>query len=691
MEKIYLEVALPVSLYETFTYSVDRNLVDFPEEDLIGRRVIVPFKFTKHVGIITGLKENLENIDFQLKDVLAFPDKYPVFTKKYIEIIKKLSRYYVVPLGMALFYSMPDALRWEYEKGSDKWKKKISESYIYYPITFSVDSIKRLSKRGKELLSILIEKGELTEQEIKELGFSKKVINTLIKREIIKKESIFFKEDIKKFLKSEHRIYSAGKLDNGFFLYKSVSFEERINKYINWIGERIYKGESCLLIFPTVKHVKLAYEKLKPIFQDKLYTYFDGLTSKEKLKTWIDLKRYKGLVCLGTYPSAFIPIKDLSLIVLDEEHSDNYKMLRTPRFDIRRLVYEIFLSKNKNLSLVFTTYTPSVETYLLLKQKKLKEIKNENFLSYFNAKLIVNNPPFPKLENYIISRLSLDEKTLIVVNRKGLASYLYCEVCEREIYCLRCDIPVKVHEHKDIGKFLQCPICNKKYSYIENCPKCDNRLKEKGFGIEKLNRTLTKKFPEKVSYLRSDIDTPIKITTVLTNYETLTPEFDTVINIYPDIFPSGSFKSDERYFRNVLIPYLKAKKRYLLLTNSSEHKAIESIRKKNLEIFYKDEMEKRKTLGYPPFRNFILLTFEGRHLTLEKVEEIFNQWLKEFNLENLDYEGVYFAYYPYVREKFRYNIILKDLKEKKALEFLFLYCSKKNIKLTIDVSPRDII
>ncbi len=691
MEKIYIGVALPVSLYETFVYSIDENLIDFPKKDLIGRRVIVPFKFTKHVGIITGIKEDVENTEYQIKDVINLPDKYPIFNKEYIGIIKKLSEYYVVPLGMALFYSMPDALRWEYEKGSDKWKKKISESYIYYPTIFSVDSVKRLSKRGKELLSLLIEKGELTEQEIKELGFSKNVVNTLLKREVIKKESVFFKDDIKNLLKSEYRVYSAGKLEKGFFLYKSVSFEERINKYINWIGEKIYKGESCLVIFPTVKHLKLAYEKLKPIFQDKLYTYFDGISSKEKLKTWIDLKRYKGVVCLGTYPSAFIPIKNLSLIILDDEHSDNYKMLRTPRFDIRRLVYEIFLSKNKNLSLVFTTYAPSVETYLLVKQGKLKKLKNENLLKHFKARLVVNNPPFSKLESYIQSKISLDEKSLIIVNRKGLASHLYCEVCEREIYCLRCDIPVKVHENKDTGKFLQCPICNRKYNYIENCPKCDNRLKEKGFGVEKLYKTLSKSFPDKVSYLRSEIDTPIKLTTVLNNYESLTPEFDTVINIYPDIFPSGSFKADEKYFRNVLSAYLKAKKRYILLTNLDEHKAVESIKKKNLEIFYKDEIEKRKVLGYPPFKNFILLTFEGKNLTLEEVENIFNQWIEKFNLKNLEYEGVYFAYYPYIRERLRYNMILKDFKEKKALEFLYLYCSKKRIKLSIDVSPRDII
>ena len=72
MEKIYIGVALPVSLYETFVYSIDGNLIDFPKKDLIGRRVIVPFKFTKHVGIITGIKEDVEN--FRLEPIKKLGD-----------------------------------------------------------------------------------------------------------------------------------------------------------------------------------------------------------------------------------------------------------------------------------------------------------------------------------------------------------------------------------------------------------------------------------------------------------------------------------------------------------------------------------------------------------------------------------------------------------------------------------------
>jgi len=685
MGSSFVNVALPIAfLFEKFIYKVDPNKWDLNEEDLIGRRVIVPFNNTVHVGIITDIVTNKidpDKINFEIKEVLNIPDKYPVYTKEYIEIIEKLSDYYVSPVGMSLYYGMPDPLRL---KGSDTVKPL---NPVYVPLVNNIDSVNIRSKRARELLNILISKGDLSLEEIKELGFTRKDIKYLLERGLIKEVDLYFKETGYS-LKSNWKIYSYGKdfIKSGLFLYDDPDVERRFQRYINMIANLIYQGKSSLLIFPNIQSLKLAYERLKPIFGEKLYIYFDGLRSRDKVKTWFDLKNMKGLICIGTFSSVFIPIKNLSLIVVEEEYSNNYKMIRTPRFDIRRFCIEIY-EKFKDVTVLFSASAPSVESYYLYKR---------GFLKKFSKKRKIEKKPIKKVEigysevdSFLKKNVNIREKTLILVNRTGLASFLSCPSCGFELECPRCKVNLKVF--KNGSKYLKCQICGKKYEYVDNCPKCDTKLTVFGFGVEKIKQSLEKKFPNKVSYLyETDKNTPIKITTVVNNKDLLIPKFDTVINVFPDVFLRDSFKGDEDFFRNIFISYIKTKKKLIVLTKNGNHNGFKALEEGKPEYFYTEELERRKLLEYPPFVNIILLVFEKKNLTLEEVENLFNEWLKEFNITKIDYEGAYFSKIPYARNRFRYTIILKNFKEKEYLKELFLIATQRNIKLTINVAPRSI-
>ncbi len=679
---IIVEVAVPIPVFETYIYKLRKSKIkNLPDKELIGRRVLVPLKETKTVGVIVDIINdlNVDDVDFEIKDIEGIPDRYSVYSKEYIKILKELSEFYLSPIGLTLYYGMPDSLRWKYIKSKNRWEKKGFNNYIIYPTIHNIDSYK-LPKRQKELLEYIISVGEIGYEDLTELGFSPITIKSLIEKGLLKKENLYFlEEEIERFeLKQDIKSFGKEFLKKGIFLYSSERIKERLNGYINLIANSIYEGKSSLIIFPNVATLKKAYKILKPIFGEKLYIYFDGLKSKEKVKTWFNLKNLSGLVCIGTFSSIFIPIKNLSLLVIEEEHSNSYKLMRVPRFDIRSFGYKLY-QYNKDLTFILASSTPSVETVYLKRRGLAKPFKeNIDLLKSIKSKIFIESFSYSEINEKLKYLLKDKDNILLLANRKGYSSMLYCEVCQTEITCERCDIPLKVHIKP---KRLECPLCNIKYEFIDSCIHCGNRLSQFGFGVEKLERELKKIFPDK----------RIRIETTVIDKELLFDKYETVVNIFPDIFLiKADFKADEKFFRVVVYPYIKSVKNYILITNKKEHIGVKSLINKSLELFYKNELNKRKILNYPPFKQFILLSFEGKELKKPHVEKLFKDWIEKFNIKNIDYEGVFFAYYPYLREKFRYQIILKDFKEKFLLKELFNMATKRAIKLVIDVSPKEI-
>ncbi len=680
---IFVNVAVPVSQYSTFIYKIPNNLYHSLEnKDLIGRRVLVPFRKSGYTGIVTEITEKVGN--FKIRNVEEIPDKEPVFSENEVEIIKRISDYYITPIGLTFYYFLPDGLRWKKEKG--KWINKPIQEKIYYPNILTISGLEKVSSRGLELLELLLERGELTKKEIKEIGFSDSVIKTLEKKQLIKSENFIFREiELKQEVK---KIKSTLKLKKGFYVYDSEKIANRINNYIKIINGKIKEKKGSLIIFPNVKSAVKFYENYKDFYGDKLFIYHDGIPEKEKIKTWFNLKNLKGTVTVGTFSSLLIPIKDLDLIILEEEHSESYKLMRNPRIDVRRLCYEIH--RQKDCSLMFSSSVPSIETIYSTKTGLSKKYKKGNI---FENKTNVKVFPLEKEKIFQKKLLEfLQDKTktnLIIANKKAYASFLYCERCEEEILCERCDVPLKVYKFQE--EYLKCELCKTKYRIPEKCPVCDYKLIEIGFGIERIEQMLRDKFKDEVSYLEQEKFSRIKLTTSIMDKEFLILEFDNVINVYPDFLLNiNDFRGNEKYFRNISYPFLKAKENYILITNNRNF-SLEALLKKEPVIFYENEFEIRKKFKTPPFSKYILLTFQKKDLNIKKVKQIFDNWKKQEDIENIDYTGPFYAYYTNIRGLIRVQILLKNFKGKQKLKNLYEQTVRKGIKLVIDVDPRQML
>ncbi len=675
---LFIDVALPVATFSTFTYKIDTE--KHPEEDLIGRRVLVPFRSFGLTGIIVGISE--KEPDFHVKEIFDFPDIEPVFTEDYVNILKSISDFYISPVGIFFHYAIPEGLRWVYNRKTGRWIKKTLEEKVYTVLISELNKIETLSKRGKELVKFILEKGEVTKEELKEEGFSESTLKTLIKKGVVEKKSYIFKEEISKNLKQPlFRKYPD--LKKGFYLYDSDLQEKRLSKYIQIISNNTIKGKGSVVVFPNIKSADRFYAELKSIFGDKVFLYHDGIPNTEKVKNWFLLKKLKGCIVVGTYSSLFIPVKDLETIILEDEHSESYKSKRTPKFDARRLAYEI--CKKLDITLIFSSSVPSVESYYSVKRGFLKRLYKKNIFSNLKSPelKILNFSSVDDVKKIILKEIKKTEDILIIGNKRGYASFLYCDLCEQEVMCNRCDVPVKVYKEKE-RFFLKCDICGKKYMYIKNCLDCENPLREIGFGIEKIEEIL-KNSGIDYSYIEEEKQTDVKIAVSLSGKEFFTKSFSTVLNVYPDFYLNiNDYRGEEKFFRNIFLPYTKAINRYILITNNKDLSSVKAIEKKNLSIFYDNELEVRKDFGYPPFVRYIYITFEKRDLTIKDVAKLFEEWLIEENI-SVDYEGPFYGQRSKIRGRNIIQIVLKNFKEKPVLKLLYEKVKRKNIKVSFEI------
>ncbi len=678
---IYIEVCLPLPFHQTFTYKIRKEVYNkLSDKELVGRRVLVPFRNIGYTGIV--LEEFHEDFsvyeDYEIKEIEDIPDSVPVFTQKEINIAKNISDYYVAPLGITLHYFLPAGLRWK--KVNGKWIKKSPENYVYYLIKYDT---KKLTAKQKELLEFIATNGEITEMEILETGFSKSTLQSLLKKGLVGKKSlVFYKQSERKISQDISGLFDI-KLPKKPVYFGYTKAQDRIKKYIQLIHNLKKENKSVMIVFPSISQLQKSYEILSNYF-DKVYAYHDGLSANENVKTWFLLKEKSPSILLTSYSGILMPIKDLALIILEEEGSDAYKTLRTPKFDTRRAVYEIY--REKSIHLMFSSFVPSVETYYSLTKKIFLPLKRSIKTERKEVKIFPFDKDFSIKK--LIELLKEDKKTLVLANKKAYASFLYCPRCEEEIVCETCDVPLKVYKTEN-GKFLKCEMCKTKYEFIDTCIYCEEtKLQVVGVGIEKLEEILKRHFQDNVSYLSENKDTKIKIETTLMDKDLTVQNFERVINIFPDFFLfMQDYKGREKFFRNIVYSYLKAKDEFILFTNQKHDFAVKALLNSDLDEFYKKELEIRKKLEQPPFKTYILLTFEKKKLDISFLNEVFKGWLKENNIENIKYKGIFKAFHSVVKGKERAQVLLIDFKDKKALKNLSEKCRKLGIKLIVDINP----
>lgn len=646
-----VEVALPVSLYRTFTYRLNRQI---DPASVAGRRVLVPFRSRRYYGFITGITVNPPDGQ-EIKDVLHIDD-FNTFTEDEIRIIKEVSEFYVSPIGLTAYYFAPNYL-----------KGKMIEDPLYEKV-FRLNPEKKagakLSPAKQQLIETLENLGEASFTQLKMLGFQRTTILSLLKEGLI----VEVRPDLQaaELRQNIQLMEVSKKLKNSIYSLSFTDDPDRVYTLAKHSKKLLSEGCSTLIILPSVMAAARYHQLLSGYIPD-IKLYHDALSPKKQLETWLSVMKQPSVV-VGTMSSLLIPARNLKLVWVELEHSNSYRSPVTPRFETKRVAYVV--GRVKSAGVVYADRLPSVETYMMLRTKKAVQLKS--------PKPAVSNIEIRPFRGFTAALKSVRKivdtggKTLIIANKSYYAAYIHCERCGFEWLCDRCNIPFRVML-KSGRKILRCPECGRQAPYSKRCPDCENTLTEEGFGSHKIFDYLQ---GYDVSLYEEERDTRIRILSSLEG-KLILERYDTVVNIYPDfLLYLDRYDANEQFFRAVLSPLFITAGRYVVFSNISPDMTVYRIltHQENITAVYEEELNFREKFRYPPVEKYTRLEMlANREPTISQLREFLG------SCSDIKFE--------YRKGRF-YRAVLKNI-DRETLKQIYEKFSARG-KLLIEINTKNI-
>ncbi len=549
-----------------FDYNVPARLINQIE---IGQRVFVPFGNQKIIGYVTKLKDT-SSFGSKLKDIIEILDPTPLLTKSNIDLAKKISLHYFSSFGKTLELFIPTALRTSINKKliikdknklSDKLKEIVgnNESIIY---TSSLEPFALEIKRLIDASSIEVEyilkdktsiktstylrfkadySGKSKDAQnmcayLKELGTeilksdavnisSLSTINTLIKnncvevtvREEYRKVDVVDLKEEKVVLNSKQNeiCESIKKTLNKFdvHLIHGVCGSGKTEIYLNLIEEVLNQNKSALMLVPEISLTPQMSSRFVKRFGSKVAIIHSGLNDNLRYDEYRRIRKGEARVVVGVRSAIFSPIKNLGIIIMDEEQEESYIQDHEPNYDAH-FVCET-LAREYNIPYILGSATPSIKSYYNALSGKYKlyslylrannKAQEKSIVINLSDELRQGNrSPFSKvLKEEIIKNYDNKLQTILFINKRGFSSFV-CRSCGEAVKCPNCDVSLIFH--KDTNK-LKCHYCNYSIVATKVCPKCQSSaIRDMSIGTERICEEVSKILPE-ARILRVDQDT----------------------------------------------------------------------------------------------------------------------------------------------------------------------------------------
>ena len=434
------------------------------------------------------------------------------------------------------------------------------------------------------------------------------------------------------------------------FLLQGITGSGKTEVYLQIIQGALDMGKTAIVLVPEISLTPQMTERFIARFGERVAILHSGLSNGEKYDEWRKVERGDAQVVVGARSAIFAPLKDLGVIIIDEEHEASYKQDSNPRYHARDVA--ILRAQYNRAALVLGSATPSLESraragkgvYQHLRLTKranplasVPEVQLIDFRDYIGQNETSNFTP-PLIEA-IQDRLAKKEQVVLMLNRRGYSSFVMCRECGTVDTCPNCDISLTLHMDT---KTMNCHYCGFSKEIPHVCPNCQSRsIRYYGTGTQKAYDELTELFPE-ARILRMDVDTTRK----KGSHQTLLDQFgkgeaDILLGTqmiakgldFPNVTLVGvlnadtalnlpDFRSSERTFQlltQVAGRAGRAEKagQVLIQSYNPNHYAIRFAKDQDYEGFYAYEMGIRRQLGYPPYYFTIGIT-----LSQKKEEEV---------------------------------------------------------------------
>ena len=444
------------------------------------------------------------------------------------------------------------------------------------------------------------------------------------------------------------------------FLLQGITGSGKTEVYLQIIQGALDKDKTAILLVPEISLTPQMTERFIARFGEKVAILHSGLSNGEKYDEWRKVERGDAQVVVGARSAIFAPLKNLGVMIIDEEHEATYKQDSNPRYHAREVA--ILRAQYNQAALVLGSATPSLESraragkgvyqHLRLTQRAnplatIPEVQVIDFRDYIGQNETSNFTP-PLLEA-IQDRLAKKEQVVLMLNRRGYSSFVMCRECGTVDTCPNCDISLTLHMDT---KTMNCHYCGFSKDIPQVCPNCKSRsIRYYGTGTQKAYDELAELFPQ-ARILRMDVDTTRK----KGSHQALLDQFgrgeaDILLGTqmiakgldFPNVTLVGvlnadtalnlpDFRSSERTFQlltQVAGRAGRAEKagQVLIQSYNSQHYAIRFAKDQDYEGFYAYEMRIRRQLGYPPYYFTIGIT-----LSHKKEEEVVKRAYEVMNI-----------------------------------------------------------
>jgi len=516
------------------------------------------------------------------------------------------------------------------------------------------------------------------------------------------------------------------------FMIFGITASGKTEIYIRCLQEIIQKGGRGMVLVPEISMTSLLLGRFRERFGSAAVTIHSALTAKERRQVWYGIKNGQYRIVIGPRSAIFLPIPDLKMIVVDEEHDPSYKEHQQAlKYNARDAA--VMRGKIENFVVLLGSATPQVESFhnssvgkyelITLKERidnrplpvaDIVDLKNE-------SKRIITG----KLEKALTESLSAGGQAIIYLNRRGFAPYMICPNCGFTASCPFCKLPLVYHKPGKDPPYLACHVCDHKARFFTTCPKCGRAtLLYHGAGtqrVEELLKKIVERLPSEAAavkeglVIRLDRDSARKrgeaerifesfasgAAKILLGTQLVTKGLDfpsvTLVGIINAdiIFNLPDFRSGERTFQ-VLTQVAgrsgrgETKGRVLIQTYHPEQYSIIFSRLQNYPEFYKEEIEMRRELCLPPFTRLVLLRFSGKsEVTVrQEAQRVFGIVNR---LRGVKAFGPNPSFYYKVRRNYRFYILLKTGLDFPRSRLSFLKeIRSKSVKFEVDVDPMEV-
>ena len=505
------------------------------------------------------------------------------------------------------------------------------------------------------------------------------------------------------------------------FLLYGVTGSGKTQVYIEAARKVRKLGRRVVVLVPEIALTGQVVQAFKSYFEEDIIVIHSRLSISERNDAILRVRRGEAGIIIGARSALFTPADDIGLIIMDEEQDNSYKQDESPRYHARVVAEK--LAEIYGAPLLLGSATPSLETYHRAQICKCTMLQLPNR---------IGNKPLPQvacvdmrqelkkgrrnvishpLRLLIEDTISKGEQMIIMLNRRGFATFVMCRSCGEVIKCPQCTMPLVYHKDKR----LMCHHCDITVPVPDVCPKCESRyIKYFGSGTEKLEQELRTLVP-KARVIRMDRDTTtgkFGHTNIIERFRN--KEFDILLGTQmvakghdiPNVTAVGiisadsalnmpDFRAAERVFMLITQTAGRAGRgdipgKVIVQSYSPEHNAVQSGIKQDYQAFYEEEMKLRESLFYPPFCRIVKLIVhnEKPEEARQQAQNIKDNFLNKFGYtKHHQIIGPAPAMIPVFKGVHRVSMLIKTDDLKAVNKFLRDQGVHRDMNVMIDIDP----